>query len=85
MTTCSCGNPDGTNQECERCRLIAEVKHLRELVDDLKRDLFEVNNELGAFRYANRRLRGVCVSCGAKHAAWPLTECSECLTKQVPA
>lgn len=21
---CTCGNPDGTNNECERCRLIAE-------------------------------------------------------------
>ena len=32
MTDCCCGNPEGTNKECERCRLIAEIA-------DLKRDL----------------------------------------------
>ena len=26
---CACGNPDGKNPECERCRLIAEVGRLK--------------------------------------------------------
>jgi hypothetical protein len=26
---CACGNPDGANPECERCRLIAEIDRLR--------------------------------------------------------
>lgn len=26
---CACGNPDGENPECERCRLIAEVGRLK--------------------------------------------------------
>ena len=25
---CGCGNPEGTNKECERCRLIAEIEKL---------------------------------------------------------
>jgi hypothetical protein len=29
MTDCCCGNPEGTNAECERCRLIAENQRLR--------------------------------------------------------
>jgi len=26
---CACGNPDGANPECERCRLIAEIEIVR--------------------------------------------------------
>lgn len=33
-STCACGNPDGTNVECERCRLIAEIAKLRESLAD---------------------------------------------------
>ena len=29
MSDCCCGNPEGTNAECERCRLIAEIKRLQ--------------------------------------------------------
>ena len=29
---CACGNTDGTNRECERCRLIAENRRLAELL-----------------------------------------------------
>ena len=28
MTNCCCGNPEGTNADCERCRLIAEIEKL---------------------------------------------------------
>ena len=40
---CICGNPEGTNKECERCRLIAEIA-------DLKRDL-------QTYRVAYRRMQ----------------------------
>lgn len=32
MTDCICGNQDGTNAECERCRLIARIKDLESFV-----------------------------------------------------
>jgi hypothetical protein len=34
MTTvyCACGNPDGTNEECERCRLIAQLTAAETLI-----------------------------------------------------
>ena len=28
MSDCGCGNPEGTNAECERCRLLAEIRRL---------------------------------------------------------
>ena len=33
---CCCGNPEGTNKECERCRLIAEIARLQGLLDRVK-------------------------------------------------
>ncbi len=31
---CACGNPDGTNSECERCRLIAKIEKLDDSLTD---------------------------------------------------
>ena len=36
---CACGNPDGYNPECERCRLIAEVSKLKERIAKLEQIL----------------------------------------------
>ena len=30
MGDCICGNPEGTNKECERCRLIATIERMRD-------------------------------------------------------
>ena len=32
MIDCCCGNPEGTNKECERCRLIETIDRLTELL-----------------------------------------------------
>lgn len=29
MNDCCCGNPEGTNKECERCSMIAEIRILK--------------------------------------------------------
>lgn len=34
MSDCPCGNPEGTNKECERCRLIAEIARLKTLASE---------------------------------------------------
>ncbi|RPI00245.1 MAG: hypothetical protein EHM64_17340 [Ignavibacteriae bacterium] len=34
MTDCCCGNPEGDNDECERCRLIARIKTLKSKFDE---------------------------------------------------
>ncbi len=61
--------------------LIQQVNERDATIDDLRQDLFEANSEVRRFRYANRNLRGVCVSCGTKQADWPLTECSLCVSE----
>ena len=33
MADCCCGNPEGTNRECERCRLIAEIASLKDVLN----------------------------------------------------
>ena len=32
MADCCCGNPEGTNTECERCRLVAEIAFLKRCI-----------------------------------------------------
>lgn len=54
MSDCCCGNPEGTNRECERCRLIARIGQLE---DD--------NFELKAYRTRYWTERGCCPSCGS--------------------
>ena len=34
MTDCVCGNPEGTNTECERCVLLARIAELESLALD---------------------------------------------------
>jgi len=53
MTDCICGNPEGTNKECERCRLIAENEQLKDDVFDLKQ-----------YRTRYWTERGCCPTCG---------------------
>jgi len=40
MNECGCGNPEGTNKECERCRLIATIIELA----DCLRSLHDLQN-----------------------------------------
>ena len=57
MADCCCGNPEGTNKECERCRLVSKI-------NDLTGDLFSVNQELIAYRRFYRSRSQLCVDCG---------------------
>jgi hypothetical protein len=50
---CCCGNTEGTNKECERCRMIARIGQLE---DD--------NFELKAYRTRYWAERGCCRNCG---------------------
>ena len=36
MTDCICGNPEGTNKECERCRLIERIEELESFVRNVR-------------------------------------------------
>ncbi len=36
MSDCGCGNPEGQNAECERCRLIARISTLEAEFDESK-------------------------------------------------
>lgn len=59
-----CNEPEGTNKECERCRLIAEIERLRalasEAIDSIEewaayaseyfREKHEIANQMAEFR-----------------------------------
>jgi hypothetical protein len=36
VADCCCGNPEGTNKECERCRLISELSFLKRCLNSLR-------------------------------------------------
>ena len=36
MSDCICGNAEGTNHECERCRFVAEVAGLKARIEALE-------------------------------------------------
>lgn len=62
MTDCCCGNPEGTNKECERCRLIADITRLDYEVLRLSLLLSEVANS-GIEYTANGKYHCLQVSC----------------------
>lgn len=54
---CACGNPDGENAECERCRFVAEIASLRigigeckKMIDSQRRELADKTKELKELR-----------------------------------
>lgn len=57
MTDCVCGNQDGTNKECERCRLIARIQAdvllLRQAHSQIHALNSELNNSLGVEQTIN--------------------------------
>jgi hypothetical protein len=79
MTTafCACGNPDGTNQECERCRLIAQLTAAETLIAtmeaahdlqlrlqaELNADLRTASDQCEAMARDNTRLRELLKQC----------------------
>jgi hypothetical protein len=59
---CCCGNTEGTNEECERCRLIAENKRLRKRVIELESHIamsIEMRESTQLRREETKRKRGV--------------------------
>ncbi len=46
---CACGNRDGTNDECERCRLIAQLTAAQQRVKELERENKRVIDDLAQF------------------------------------
>jgi len=46
MTDCPCGNPEGTNKECERCRLIAEIASDKGLLQIAANEIIALRSEL---------------------------------------
>lgn len=49
---CVCGNDDGKNAECERCRLISYVRQFRNMLHEASSEICELQKEI-------TRLRGV--------------------------
>ena len=45
---CGCGNPEGSNSECERCRLISQINALADVLCDL------VDSQAGPPYYKHR-------------------------------
>ena len=69
MSDCPCGNPEGTNEECERCRLIAEISVLKE--------------EVARLRYFYRCTKRLCVDCGKYRGNGTSHWCNACLSRMV--
>ena len=46
MTDCCCGNPEGTNTECERCLFIAQVRSDVKLIRDAYNHIMDLRSEL---------------------------------------
>lgn len=47
---CPCGNPEGSNPECERCRLIAQ----RDVLLDALRELHDFSDRINYGKYVLR-------------------------------
>ena len=43
---CPCGNPEGTNKECERCRLLNRIERDRLLLLQANSQIIALNSEL---------------------------------------
>jgi hypothetical protein len=59
MTDCCCGNSEGTNAECERCRLIARIERLKAAL-----------NAIAEYGIGSDRNDGICpYGCDCPHIA----------------